>query len=262
MTGIDDPAVSRFVFHPRPESFGEPTSALETTTRTTDGAAVCGWLHPNETSDTLMLFFHGNGEIAADYAALAHLYTGCGVWFWVVDYRGYGKSTGSPSFSRTLADAEAVLDHVPAVEAAAGRRFSKIIVMGRSLGSASAIHLAATRLDRLHGLVLDSPFADGPALIRRLGGPAVDLQLTPGVIDNLERMKACRLPTLIIHGTADWIIPVTDAETLHRASPGTQKRLVKISGAGHNDLLVQGMETYFSEIRSLVESISKTGMSA
>jgi len=258
-TDIDDPAVSRFVFHPRPEGFAESTSALETTTRTTDGAAVCGWLHPNETSDTLMLFFHGNGEIASDYAALAHLYTGCGVWFWVVDYRGYGKSSGSPSFSRMLTDAEALLDDVPAAEAAAGRRFSKIIVMGRSLGSASAIHLAATRLDRLHGLVLDSPFADGPALIRRLGGPEVDLHLTPGFIGNLERMKACRLPALIIHGTADWIIPVSDAEALYRACPGAQKRFVKIPGAGHNDLLMLGFETYFSEIRSLVESIHPAG---
>ncbi len=260
MTGIDDPEVSRFVFHPRPEGIGGPASALETTTQTTDGAVICGYLHSNNSSDTLMLFFHGNGEIAADYAPLAHLYTECGGWFWVVDYRGYGKSSGFPSFSQMLADAETLLDDVAAVESAAGRRFSKIIVMGRSLGSASAIHLAATRPDRLHGLVLDSPFANGPALIRRLGGPEVDLRLTPGVADNQERMRSCNLPTLIIHGTEDWIIPMNDAEALYRACPGGQKHLVKIPGAGHNDLLLRGAEDYFSELRSLVESIHPAGI--
>jgi hypothetical protein len=127
--------------------------------------------------------------------------------------------------------------------------------MGRSLGSASAIHLAAARPGKVHGLVLDSPFADGPALIRRLGGPEVDPALSPGFEDNIDQIRSCPVPVLLIHGTEDWIIPISDAETLYQASPSAEKRLVKIRGAGHNDLLVQGYGTYFSEIRTFLESI-------
>jgi pimeloyl-ACP methyl ester carboxylesterase len=251
---IDDPQVNAFVFHPRPEGPGAPSAAIATET-TVDGAAIGGYLHPSKDSDTLILFFHGNGEIAADYASLAHLYTGCGATFWVVDYRGYGNSTGTPSFPRMRSDAEAVLGDIPAIETASGKRFTRIVVMGRSLGSASAIHLASTHRARIHGLVLDSPFADGPALIRRLGGPEVDPALPPVLEDNIDQMKSCSLPVLVIHGTEDRIIPISDAEALHRACPSVDKRLVKIRGAGHNDLLVQGFGTYFSEIRSFLESI-------
>jgi pimeloyl-ACP methyl ester carboxylesterase len=254
MASIEDPQVDAFVFHPRPEVPGAPGSAIATETPV-DGAVVGGYLHPRPDSDTLMLFFHGNGEIAADYEALAHLYTDCGASFWVVDYRGYGRSTGAPSFVRMRSDAEAVLDDVPALEAASGIRFARVVVMGRSLGSASAIHLAAARPGKVHGLVLDSPFADGPALIRRLGGPEVDPALSPGFEDNIDQIRSCPVPVLLIHGTEDWIIPISDAETLYQASPSAEKRLVKIRGAGHNDLLVQGYGTYFSEIRTFLESI-------
>jgi len=254
MFSIDDPPVNDVVFHPRPEGSGTAAGAISTETAV-DGAVVGGDLHRNENSAVLMLFFHGNGEIAADYAALAHLYTGCGVSFWVVDYRGYGRSTGSPTFSRMLADAESILEYIPAVEATARIRFSRIIVMGRSLGSAPALHLAAGFPDRVDGLVLDSPFADTLGLIRRLGGPEIDKAQCTGFVDNLDRAKACRMPTLILHGTEDWIIPVSEAEALHEASPSIQKRLVKIRGAGHNDLLVQGLGTYFSAIRSLRDRI-------
>ena len=90
-----------------------------------------------------MLFFHGNGEIAADYDDLAEFYLGCGASFWVVDYRGYGRSTGEPSYSRMIEDAGAVLDDVPAWAERAEIEPDRILVLGRSLGSASAIYLAA-----------------------------------------------------------------------------------------------------------------------
>ena len=254
MVSLDDPSVSSVVFHPRPEGGSRAGGALATETASRD-AVICGYLHPNENSDILMLFFHGNGEIAADYDDLAHLYVACGASVWVVDYRGYGRSTGTPSFSRMLTDAETVFNDVPALEAAAGARFSRIAVMGRSLGSASAIFLAAAHPDRIHGLLLDSPFADGPALIRRLGGPDVAPPGPSATAGNIDRIRDCRMPVLIIHGSEDWIIPVAEAEALLEACPSPQKRLVKIREAGHNDLMVRGYGTYFSEIRTFLESI-------
>lgn len=140
---LDDEPVTQAVFHPRPEPYGySPTG--EPTLTSSDGAEIAGYLHLSQASDTLLIFFHGNGETAADYDSLVSTYTDAGVSCWIVDYRGYGRSTGAPSFSTMLKDAEAVLADIRRVGAAINRDFRQVIVMGRSLGSASAIHLAAT----------------------------------------------------------------------------------------------------------------------
>jgi uncharacterized protein len=251
MIDIDDPAVSHVVFHPRKEGWGHSPGGMRTETQCGD-AVVGGYLYVYEPGNAIMLFFHGNGEIAADYDSLADLYTACGVSFWVVDYRGYGRSTGTPSYTQMFADAEAILKDIPAAGRIAGKRFDKVLVMGRSLGSASAIYLGSTRPEELHGLLLDSPFADGPGLIQRLGGPRLGAVKIPPSIDNLELMKLCTLPTLIIHGTEDRIIPISDAKALYGACKSETKRLVEIRGAGHNDILLRGLETYRSEIRDHV----------
>jgi len=251
---IDDPAVSRFVFHPRKEPRSQGSVGIATLTAC-GNEKIGGYLYLHPKSRVLMIFFHGNGEIAADYDDLSSLYVACGVSFWVVDYRGYGKSTGTPSYIQMFADAEAILQDIGGIEKIAGRSFERVVVMGRSLGSASAIFLAATHPDRLSALLLDSPFADGPALIRRLGGPQLSAQTLSGG-DNIDWIKIIRQPCLIIHGTQDWIIPVSDAEALYEACPSREKKLVKIDGAGHNDLLARGMDVYFSGIKALIGSIA------
>jgi pimeloyl-ACP methyl ester carboxylesterase len=258
MMHIDDPAVSRVVFHPRKEGWGYAPRGIRTETQCRD-AMIGGYLHVCKSGDALMLFFHGNGEIAADYDVLADLYTDCGVSFWVVDYRGYGRSTGMPSFSQMFTDADMIFKDIPRAGDIAGKRFDKVLVMGRSLGSASAIYLSSTRPEGLHGLLLDSPFADGLGLIHRMGGPNLGITDVPGFVDNLELMKRCTLPTLIIYGTEDRIIPISDAKALYESCKSKTKRLVEIRGAGHNDILLRGFETYRSEIRDYIFRITASG---
>lgn len=248
---IDDPAVSRIVFHPRKEDPFSSPGGIPTRTPC-EGAEIGGYLFPRPESRALLLFFHGNGEIAADYGDLARFYTACGVCLWVVDYRGYGTSTGSPAYTRMLDDAEVLFDDIDRIAAETENRFDHRLVMGRSLGSASALLLAANHPSELRGLILDSPFAFGPSLIQRLGGIRPDAEGLPDGRDNIDRMRICTLPTLILHGTEDFIIPISDADALHQASANPYNRLVKIAGAGHNDLLVRGFERYFSEISELV----------
>lgn len=252
---LDDQRISRVVFYPRSEERGYIPRGIATTTAS-GTAQICGYLHPNPTARVLMLFFHGNGEIAADYDDLAEFYVGCGVSFWVLDYRGYGRSTGESSYSRMAEDAEAVLADVAAAAEQAGIDPERIVVMGRSLGSAAAIHLASAHPERLQGLVLDSPFAHGPELIRRIGGPQLTESDLTGFVDNIDRMGRCRLPTLIIHGTEDVIIPVSDARELYEVCTSRFKELIEIEGAGHNDLLMRGFDRYFAAVRSHVERIT------
>ena len=82
---LDDISVTRCLFHPRRDDPGYCPQGIATQTQC-DGAVVGGYLHDHVSSDTLLMFFHGNGETAADYDGLASLYMACGVSFWVVDY--------------------------------------------------------------------------------------------------------------------------------------------------------------------------------
>ncbi len=111
----DDNIISRILFHPRAEEPGYVPEGIRTVT-TSGNAEIGGYLHLHPTNDALLLFFHGNGEIAADYDDIASFFTSCGVSFWSVDYRGYGKSTGLPAYSLMFDDAEALLNDIPAWE--------------------------------------------------------------------------------------------------------------------------------------------------
>ena len=199
MMQLDNIEVTQIVFHPRREPNGYSPTGIPTQTAC-NGGQVSGYLHVDQESSALLILFHGNGEIAADYDSLAPLYMACGVCLWVVDYRGYGRSSGTPSFTRMFTDAEAILRDVSRISEIIQKNFNHIIVMGRSLGSTSAIHLAVNYSSSLAGLILDSPYADGLALIHRLGGPKLIKPDLQGFEDNIDNMQKCNLPTLIIHG--------------------------------------------------------------
>ena len=253
----DDTIISRILFHPRGEDPDYVPEGIRTVT-VSGNAEIGGYLHLHPTSDTLLLFFHGNGEIAAEYDDIASYFTGCGVSFWSVDYRGYGRSSGLPAYSLMLDDAQALLKDIPRMAQAVGRTFNRILVMGRSLGSASALFLASRHASKLCGLILDSPYADGLKLIYRLSGIALDRQDLPDFTDNLDFMREAGLPTLIIHGTVDRIIPISDAGALFNACQNPVRRLIEIDGAGHNDLMFRGVNRYWSAIREhLIQTISK-----
>ena len=249
---LDDPGVRQVLFHPMQEHPDYDPRGVPTQTRC-DGATIGGYVHINPASDALILFFHGNGELAADYDSFGDFYRDLGISCWVVDYRGYGKSTGSPSYSTMLRDAENLLDDAPRVAEQAGWQYARLYVMGRSLGSASAIHLADRRAEKLSGLILDSPFADVVALIRRLWGPALDRVALPDFEDNLDKMRRCRLASLIIHGTHDNLIPITDAEELHQACASRINEFLRIDGAGHNNLFSKGFEAYRRAMRHFID---------
>ncbi len=253
-----DKTISRILFHPREEAPGYIPAGIRTLTVSGD-SRIGGYLHLHPTSDTLLLFFHGNGEIAADYDDIYPYVTGCGVSFWSVDYRGYGQSSGQPAYSQMFEDAEALLNDISRMAQTVKRTFSRILVMGRSLGSASALFLASRHASELSGLILDSPYADGLKLIYRLSGIMLDKKDLPDFVDNIDLMRATDLPTLIIHGTIDQIIPISDAVALYNACQNPAKRLVEIDGAGHNDLMFRGGDSYWSSVREhIIHTIPKT----
>ena len=128
-----------------------------------------------------LLLFHGNGEIVSDYDGSAQAFADAGVGLAVMDYRGYGRSTGNPTLRSALADAASVLEVVHA------RVATPLVVMGRSLGSACAAELVGRQPAGVLGFVLESGFVDLSALIRRRGLKA------PAALDSRDR--ATRSPS-------------------------------------------------------------------
>jgi pimeloyl-ACP methyl ester carboxylesterase len=251
---LDRPEVSRVLFHLRRDLPGRatPPGAHIVRFEVEAGITVGGRLYRAGTDDPVVLYFHGNGEIASDYDGIAPLYTQIGVNLLVADYRGYGISDGQPSASCLLDDAIVVYEKTPALLAAQGLSHERLFVMGRSLGSAAALEIAGHAGGEIAGLIIESGFAETLPLLATLG-----LQVRGGdeARDGLghpEKIAQVRVPTLIIHGEADWLIPVENGRTLYARAGADDKRLVTIPHAGHNDLLFAGQRPYFEAVRAFV----------
>jgi pimeloyl-ACP methyl ester carboxylesterase len=258
---LDRPEVSRVLFHPRrdpPQLQGAP-NVHPLRIKVDQGVAVGGRLHVARPDGPTILFFHGNGEIASEYDGIAPAYTRMGVNLLAVDYRGYGSSDGQPTASRLLADASAVYRASDALLATHGLNRERLFVMGRSLGSAAAIEIAAHAGAGIAGLIIESGFAYTLSLLTTLGlrlelpetGPGAPERAKIG-FGSLDKIAQVRVPTLIIHGEADWLIPVENGHTLYERCGAANKRLLTIPHAGHNDLLLVGQRAYFEAIHTLV----------
>ena len=215
----------------------------------------------------VLLYFHGNGELASDYHGIAELYVLMGLHLMVVEFRGYGWSTETPTrCCSLLSDAEPLVDD-SALEAAlmaAGidHRGLPILLFGRSMGSSVAIHLAAHKPERFAGLVVESGFAsmsarydsytdaEAEAVENVFPKPLGGVQKV-GLMENEDKLKELHhTHTLILHGTADRIVPPKQAELAYAAAAGP-KKLVLIDGAGHNDIAMS--EEYFKAIAAFVD---------
>ena len=257
---IDQPAILQVIFHPRPDT-SPPNPKLDVQIPVDSAVTLGARLHAaGGPTAPLILFFHGNGEIAADYDDIAPTYNRLGINFLAVDYRGYGRSTGKPTVRTLLADARTVWDTLPSLCTANNVKPAKIYVMGRSLGSASALEIATHAGNAVSGLIIESGFAYGMRLIARLGGlesaMADDGRIGLG---HLAKIGKISVPTLILHGEEDWIIPVEDAHALYTHAGAQDKRLVTIPAAGHNDLLFTGTQEYFTAIRDLIGAPPESG---
>ncbi len=256
-TVLDEPAVLRVMFYPRRSwpGISVVSSVHDGQVEVEPGVSVGYSLHLAEPQSPLMLYFHGNGEIARDYDSIASLYTDLGISLLVADYRGYGWSDGLPTASSLIQDAPLVFEALGQVLGEVGGEVpQRVFVMGRSLGSAAAIEVARHHQEAIAGLIIESGFAHTSRLLARLGVMLEDLDETQDVFANLTKIGQISLPTLVIHGQADMLIPVSEGVALYEgsAAPQDEKRLVVIPGAGHNDLLAVGGAAYFEAICDFV----------
>jgi pimeloyl-ACP methyl ester carboxylesterase len=254
---FDHPAIASFLFYPRPEETvslaGENISELSIPVE--PDIAIGGKIFISGKQSPSILFFHGNGEIVIDYDDLGPLYTNLGMNFIPVDYRGYGRSGGNPSVSAMMKDCHTIFDYM--LQWLKDKGFKgKLIIMGRSLGSASALELASTRQDVIDGLIIDSGFAYAIPLFRIIGidPDRLGLHEEEGFRNN-DKIKQFRKPTLVIHAEKDHIIPYSDGRTLYDSSPAEKKHMVTIKDANHNTIFMYGLKEYLTSVRQFADEI-------
>lgn len=230
---FDDPRFNQSLFFPRAAPLRPAPNARDLYVEVAPGTRLHLRVHDHPDALATVLLFHGNGEVVSHYDQAADDFAKTGVDLAVVDYRGYGASTGSPTLRHCLRDASVVVDAVLA--ATSGR---PLIVMGRSLGSACAAELCQTARDGVIGYIVESGIADVAGIIRRRGIaltaplPAEDL----AAFDPLPKFARCVTPTLVLHGSDDTIIPPGEARMTFDALAAREKSLVVISGRGHNNI--------------------------
>jgi pimeloyl-ACP methyl ester carboxylesterase len=214
---------------------------------------VSGRFHMTEKSAANILFFHGNGEIVADYDDIGPIYNRMGINFLPIDYRGYGRSTGRPTITTMMKDCHAVFDFTKAWLEGQDYR-GAFIVMGRSLGSASALELACRHKERIDGLILESAFAHTGLLLALLGVDIATIGFKEEKgLGNLEKIRKWDKPALVIHAEFDHIFPFSEGQALYDACTSSDKTLLKMPGANHNDIFMTGLDTYMKAVKTLSE---------
>ncbi|TFF88180.1 MAG: hypothetical protein EU549_03495 [Promethearchaeota archaeon] len=253
---LDDPMISNIVFYPRkhkmPEKLDDDTMALKF--QVEKNILIGGFHYINDRSLPNMLMFHGNGEIALEYQYFKSLFFSCGVNLAVMDFRGYGFSSGTPIFSSLYADALPVY-----------RQFEKyleendlcesIFVLGRSLGSHCAAEIGSHNPKKVRGIIFESAIGSTYKVMKQLFRVNIpNMESAVRAWSNDTRAEKFRKPTLIIRGSADRIVPKEHGKILYDAIPDVvDKRLITIAGAGHNNIF-QFKEEYFEPLKKFIET--------
>jgi fermentation-respiration switch protein FrsA (DUF1100 family) len=211
--------------------------------RAADGTrVVCGYW-PNPAARFTLLWFHGNGEDLGAVAENLAPYRQAGFAILAMEYRGYGQSGGTPGEASTLADARLSFVWLNQQGTPPGR----IILFGYSLVGGPAVELAVHQ--PVAGLVLQSCFVSAYRALTRV-------PLFPGdKFENLKKLPQVRCPVLVIHGTADEVVPFWNSEQLYAAAPGRKFKLF-VEGGTHRGLADQAGEAYWRALREFTSQLS------
>ena len=253
---IDQPFILQYVFYPRRDFTPCPSNAFDFSVSVDDHVSISCRFYKGDREWPWILFFHGNGEVVSDYDEISPFYHQKRINLVVADYRGYGTSTGIPTLTDLVHDAHAILKEVK-VELPRRNLRSDLWVMGRSLGSISALELAYQHQDELKGLIIESGFPSVVRIMIHLGMPTHGWDL--GRIDQacLERIKEIFLPSLIIHGGQDMLVPLQNGREIYHHLGSPEKELLIVPTATHNDIMLVGFKEYFHAVRRFIENTDR-----
>ena len=222
---------------------------------TSDGLKLHGWMVAGR-EDVNILWFHGNaGNISHRLENLVLLHKEVGASVFLFDYRGYGLSDGSPTEDNLHSDANNIFSYIKRYLDENGFN-NKLIVMGRSLGSASACEILLNHEQDIDGCIIESGFGTEVPLLRILDLLPEDVEYdsTQG-FENLKKIINYSKSLLIIHADMDDIIPINEARMLHRKTKSKLKELWIVPNANHNNILMHAGKEYFKRIKKFIDAI-------
>ena len=250
MTSIlDHRIITERYFFPRDDEVSEPFWV------DVDGARLACYRGEHR-HDTLVLFFHGNGEVAADYGDdYASWFSSMGADLFIGEYRGYGGSTGVPQLG-------AMLDDVEKIVHATERAPAQIVVFGRSVGSIYAIE-AVRRFPEIRGLILESGIADVGERILLRASPnelgATEEQVARALADHLDhktKLGGYQNPVLVLHAAHDHLVSVEHAH-LNASWTGNRERTEEVifDFGDHNSVFYDNREAYSNAVAQFLTAL-------
>ena len=201
--------------------------------RTPDGARIVAWYGKAKHGQPTLLYFHGNGGGLADRAPRIERFMAEGWGVYMMAYRSYSGSSGSPSEAANVADAR--LAYGALVHE--GMDPKSIILYGESLGSGIAARIATER--PVAGLILDAPYTSIVELAAQVYPYLPVRHLLSDRYETDKVIAQVKVPVLILHGERDPVIPVAMGRELARLA-NEPKRLVTFRNGGHSDLYING----------------------
>lgn len=223
----------------------------EISVHTEDGQTVYAWSLKPPDPIAELVFFHGNGgNLSLWQSFLVDMYKHS-FSVLAVDYRGYGKSTGSPSEKGLYLDTRALLKrfwdeiHDPNL---------RVIYWGRSLGGSVAAF--ASRIREPDGLILEASFPTLRSLLNHY--PVLKLLsfFSTYRFETIEQLRSATFPILILHGNQDNIVPLEQGQLLFDQLPTDSKYLHIVPGAHHNDVQSVDPESYWNRIIRFSEELN------
>lgn len=214
--------------------------------KTEDSVKIHGWFAGAENAKATLIIAHGNGGNISYGHILMRALQRRGYNVLMYDYRGYGRSEGSPTENGLYRDGRAAYDYALALP---GVHPSRVILWGTSLGGAVALDVATQR--PIAGLILESTFTSAKDVAKMLY-PFLPVQFFLHTkFNSIDKIRTMTIPILIMHGSHDTILPLGLGRRLYQAA-NEPKEFYEIAGADHNDTFFVGGDEYYQRVDEFV----------
>jgi len=246
--------VASYIYYPERDIRFTPNSVglayTNVTLETSDGVNINAWWVPVKNPRAIVLFCHGNGGNVGYYLETLQVFNRLGLSALIFDYRGYGRSGGSPSEKGTYLDAEAAWSYLTQARKIAPRQ---IIFWGRSLGGAIAARTAAGH--RCGLLILESAFTSVPEVAQAHIAWLPAWVLARYRYETSRFLKRVTVPTLVIHSPDDEIIPYSLGQKLFETLEGP-KAFLEIKGS-HNQGFIDSLSVYEAGVDAFIKQYAR-----
>ncbi|WP_462253480.1 alpha/beta hydrolase [Ekhidna sp.] len=194
-----------------------------------DGAEINGLHFTQKDSKGLILYFHGNAGNLARWGEIVYPFVELGYEVFIVDYRGYGKSSGKKSQKAMLKDADSIYKYATQIADE-----DSIVLFGRSIGSSFACYLAGK--NNPSKLILETPFHSLKDVARDIIPIYPTNLLLRYDFDNEQSLSTASSPIYIFHGTDDEVVDYSSGKKLLESLENKPSEFYTIEGGHHNDL--------------------------